>query len=82
MKIYGIFDKVAGKYNLFLSSYNDGGMCRELSERLAGSIYDSHNSDFDLYVLASINEDTGTVVPINPTIVARFIDIFGDVDNG
>lgn len=76
MKLFGVYDSVSSHYLAWLVEQNEGTCVRSILSRFGNTDFNSFSSDFSLYELADVDDSTGVITPVNPTLVKRFSDIF------
>lgn len=84
MNIYGLRDKACGIIHVFITA-NDTGAKRTVAEmmnRNPNDLLARYAEDFDLYMIANIDSDTGDVKNDKKEFVANLKDLKRDEKNG
>lgn len=67
MCVYSIYDTVTKKFGFPVVSYNNDSMKRDLISTVAKDV--KRCKDLDLYIIGYWNDNTGTLVPQEATLV-------------
>jgi len=75
LMIYSIFDNVAQVYNRPYYMVNSGMATRSFTDEVNRPSDDNpmykHPNDYDLYLLGEFDDETGTVVTVNPVLIVK-----------
>lgn len=79
--VYAIRDNAAGYYLPPSYAHTDAEMMRGIQYQLKqpGMMHD-YAEDYVMYKIATYDDQTGEIVPMQPVIVARLNDLMQDLD--